>query len=625
VLSQVDERLQREDGETLELGCNLHAAGAALPQGHRLLEEFRLDPWPVFRYRVWDAVLERSIFLPHGHDAVVLHYRQLEGPPLRLFLTPLFTARGEGELQRAGDDIGGVAQMIPGRVRFELRPGFPMVTLWHNASGFVPARAWYRGLHYREEGALEDAFAPGHLLGSLGAGHALHLVASIRDDLFRALAAEGRLGTPPASSLAGCVQALEAEARARRDQEEAAAAEGAAWVAHQVVKRRAAQAGREPPPYAPGTPAAPGDADDRVRAALARAADAFLVRRRNGYGLVAGYPETGAGSREALLALPGLLLATGRFDAARDTLAAYLPHLDDGLLPARLEDPTGPRAGAEASLWLVRACDLYVRHTDDQDFLRDAAFPALEGMMQYFRAGTRGGIGVDADGLLGEGLDAGARGAPPTRRRRVALNALWFHALAALAGMARRTGRVANAAFYTAWAREHQRAFNQSFWDEERGLCHAALVGDAPEGGLVPEAVLAASLSPPLLPPERAARLLAAIERELLLPHGLRGGPPAAAAGAGDAAHPWLLAHFAAACLRAGHSEPEALAGARARLEPLWARLDEAATLPEAFAATRPHRPLGAFAFAPSVGEALRVWVEELMPAAAEAATPSPS
>ena len=617
VLARVEERMPLSGSALLDV----HAEPTENPEAPAppALEpvEFALDPWPSWRMRAGDSILERSLLLVDGHDAVVLHYRLVEGPAVRLLLTPLFDMRAEDALRTEDAEVGGVSHMIPGRVRFELYSGLPSVTLWHNAGGFVPARAWYRELELAADGVREDAFAPGHLQGTLAPGRPLHLVVAIEEELFRVLAAEGRLGTPPASSLGDCVRALEEEERVRGKLATAAALSGMEWTSRQAAGAHRGDGADAPPP-------APDDVAFAER--LAAIADAFVIRRPRGAGIAGSYPGRADRTLEALMALPGLLLTTRRFAEARELLEEVLSLLDDGFLPERLDDPAGGRAGAEATMWLVHAGDLYVRRSEDEAFLHETLFPALEGAMQYFRSGTRG-VGVDRDGLLavaGEEADAPAR-------RPVGLNALWFHALAALSAMARQAGRPEHAAFYTAWAREHQRAFNDAFWCEAQGCCYAALDGDHPDETLDAAQVLAVSLPPVLLSTEHAARALDAIEQRLLTPLGLRPTAPAPRrarrkappVSTAEPASPWLLAHFAAGVMRVQQWSPQSRAQARTWLEPLRRRVLDGDSLPRSFDPEPPHAPHGA-AFAPSVGELLRVGVEEVgwpVGAAAETGT----
>ena len=197
--------------------------------------------------------------------------------------------------------------------------------------------------------------------------------------------------------------------------------------------------------------------------------------------------------------------------------------------------------------------------------------------MQHLRAGSRHGVRCDRDGLLWAGEGDAARA-------RAGVNALWFHGLVGMAQLGKLLGRRENAAFYLAWAHELQRCFLARFWDEGAGALFESLGPAGPTRGVSPSQLLAVSLPPALLPPERAARLLATVERELLAPGGLRARPDESET---DAA--WLgpLA--------------SAVARARGRDGATMARLSERI----ARAALAP--PLDTL----TASELLRAWVEE--------------
>jgi hypothetical protein len=147
--------------------------------------------------------------------------------------------------------------------------------------------------------------------------------------------------------------------------------------------------------------------------------------------------------------------------------------------------------------------------------------------------------------------------------------------------------------------------------------------------GLRPEHLLAVSLTPAVLPPERAARLVDLVEQELFTPLGLK--PEA------DAVHvePLWLGTFLAAYLRAKGRSPEAHARARGWLGTLRGRLDECTSghVPALFdwpgrrtrrSSTLPPveeaRPRGASPLA--AAELQRAWIEEVAHAEAAPATP---
>ncbi len=603
LLLGAEERVLTLEG-TFELACALGPDGQPRGEGARHLESFRLDPWPVWRFRCGALVFERALALIAGHHAVAVSWRHLEGPDARITVTPLVAARDLHGLQRVDADLRGAAQGVPGRVRIETVPGRPVLTLWHNGA-FIPARVWRRGLLRPDDAlraaAVEDAFVPGYVEGALAPAQPFHLVGSSEDDLFRALAREDRLGTPPPRTLAGCVEHLEQGERARRAAGKAAALEGADFTARQASAAhgdRGLVVARRSEPLV--------DADDPWVEPLTLSLLAGLARRGDRLTVLAALPggaERGSDTLRAAVALVSLRA----FEPAREVLTCAVEYLNEGLVPATFDPADGtPRYGdPEPALWLVRAAELYVRRTEDTTFLREVLYPGLESVMQFYRAGTRHGIRVDADGLLTAGEEAAAT-------KRADVNALWSHALIAMAQLARVAGRRESGAFYLAWAREHQRAFAERFWDEEAGCLFEAIGPRGPESGLSPSQVLAAALAPPLLTPERARRLMARVERELFTPWGLRAAP-----GERAVSTAWLGGFFTA-WLRAHERSAAAEARARGWLATLHGAMERCGGhLPERFELEPrgPHAPrprsAGDGASMLAAAELLRAWIEE--------------
>jgi 4-alpha-glucanotransferase len=580
VLLEVDERLHLPSGP-VDLATRVTAAGAR-PAGHALLDEFRLDPWPVWRWRIDSACLEKALLPIHGHHALAIIYRLLSGPEARLTLSPLVVARAPDALQREDAKLCGAVTGQAGRVRIELGAGLPTLTLWHNGD-FLPARVWVRGLEYPHDraaggaAATEDALVPGYIETTLRPGASLHLVAAVEDGLFRALAVEGRLGAPPPRTLAECVAALDPIERARQESWDQEALAGADFTARQAAAAHGGpgeQAARESRPLI--------DREDGWTLPLARTLGNGLVRRGHRVTLVSRLPGGAEHPTETLRAVCGLI-ALRHFDAARAVLRGYLDALDDGLAPAGFDETDGyPRYGDPApSLWLVHSGDLLARRADDAEFTRGALVPQLESVMHSFRAGTRHGVRVDRDGLLWAG--------EPDGRARCDLNALWYHALVAMAQLARLAGRKESGAFYLAWAHEQQKCFNQRFWDEGRGTLFDAITPAGMEPGLSPAQLLAVSLPPSPLPPERASALVATIQRELFTPLGLRPEPGSATC------QPEWLGVFYAAYLRVHGRSIEAQARVQEWLTELHPAIERGA-------------PLGTL----TAAELLRTWIEEV-------------
>jgi hypothetical protein len=626
-LLRLDERLTIGE-TTFDLGAIPLADGEVRGQGHRLIEEFQLDPWPTWVIRAGEVRLERRLLLVHGHHALVAVYRHLEGPAARLALSPVVVARAPDELQRENPGFRGVARGQPGRVRIETLPGYPALTLWHNGV-FTPARVWQHGLahpldpprrgatgrereravrgrpawHVATPAGAEDALQTGSLEIALEPGGAGLVVAATEEDLFRALAMEGRLGTPPPTTLAGCVAAL-----ADAEQRQAYAWRRIACTGADQTARDAAAAhagpGADittPPPFE----------DDPWLSRLADAVAAGLTRRGHRLTMAATLPEAGERGEDTLRSMSALI-ALRAFEPVAAVLRGHVEYLDAGLAPESFDPATGmPSYGDPApSLWLVHAADLYARRAEDPDFARGTLYPALESIMHYFRAGTRGGVRVDSDGLL-------ASGEGDAIEKRADLNALWYHALVALSNMARMVGRRENGAFFLAWARDHQKRFVDAFWDDAQQSLAWSLTAAGPVHEPRPGLVLAASLPPAILPAEAAATLMRTIEQRLFTPWGLRDHP--------DSEHvtPAWLGPYYVAWLRAHHRDPHAQMRVREWLALLEARAALDGHVPEGFRVPRgrmnPRSPEidGAPASPLAAAALVHLLIEELDPAPA--------
>jgi hypothetical protein len=590
LLLRLDERVSSDAGSFELAGERLPTPGQVRPEG------FRFDPWPTWRWSVGRTTFEKSLFALSGHDAVVVSYHHLSGPAVHLAASPLCVARGLDQPPRQGVRLLGAIRGIPGRVRIQLASWAPTLTLWHNGV-FLPAHVRVLGLEYPGDetaDAREDALVPGHTDGLLAPGRAFHMVFAAEDALFKTLAATGRLGTPPPHTLAGCVAKLDLDERARLDRWRRTAIAGADFTARQAAAAHggpAAEVARRREPLV--------DEHDHVAVELALALRAGLVRRGQRRTLAAALPSGEERGADALQAVQALVSLRG-FELARDVLRGYLEYLDEGLAPEAFDAADGrPRYGSPApSLWLVASADLYVRRSADSVFLSETLYPALEGVMQALRQGTRHGVRVNTEGLLAVNNVAHAD-----------LNALWYHALVAMAQLSRVLSHRETGAFFLAWAHEHQKVFGDSFWDEESGCLYETLTPWGAVRGLSPTQALAVSLPPAVLPPERARRLIATLERELLTPWGLRESPGSERVSTAS------LGAFVAAYLRVHQRSADAQARAQGWIETARAAGRARGHVPATLRVGADGSyagPIGEPASPLAAAELLRVWTEEL-------------
>jgi len=375
-------------------------------------------------------------------------------------------------------------------------------------------------------------------------------------------------------------------------------------------------------------------ASDPARCALLRAADQYVVACGDRTTVIAGYPWFGDWGRDTMISLPGLALATGRADVARQVLRAFAGFADRGMLPNRF-----PEAGEEpeyntvdATLWFFEAVRRTLEATGDEDFVWDELYPVLSDIIAWHETGTRYGIRVDDDGLLQSGaegvaltwMDARVGGLVVTPRpgKPVEIQALWYNALRVMEDLAARFGDTLPEVRYASMAARARTSFRSTFWNEKTGSLYDVVDGEKRDASVRPNQVLAVSLAHSMLDPGRARRVLDLVASELLTPYGLRTLSPKdpryrgryeGDAASRDASYhqgtvwPWLLGHFVDALLKL---DPDR-ALARSMLGGLERTLHDACLgqISEIFDATPPFRPRGCFAQAWSVAEALRVWI----------------
>jgi predicted glycogen debranching enzyme len=590
LVNGLDAFVETETGR-FALSGQRYAGEVLHPDGPHRVESFQAEPWPRWTFALEDGTrVEQEVFVPKGRPLVVVTWRLASpAPAARLEVRPFLSGRDYHSLHHENADfrfepeVGGEGA----RVAFRPYPGLPEVVALTNGRFFRDAQ-WYRSFVYAEERArgldfVEDLAAPGVFRYDLSSTEAVLVLTTggTEADL------------PPARDALSLATTL-----------------------------RAREAGRRA----------------RLEGPLARAADAYLVRRGEGRTIVAGYPWFTDWGRDTFIAMRGLCLATSRFDDARAILLEWAGAVSEGMLPNRFPDRgEAPEYNSvDASLWfvvavheLLEAADRGRARVGRSQYER--LVRAVGAILAGYRAGTRHGIRADADGLLAAGepgvqltwMDAriGDRVITPRIGKPVEVQALWLNALRVGA----RLGVAAQEEFDRGRA-----AFRARFWNEEAGALFDVVDVDHRPGtadaAFRPNQVLAVGGLPfSLVEGERARRLVDAVEAKLWTPLGLRslapdepGYRPRYAGGVverDEAYHqgtvwPWLLGPFVEAWVKVRGGTAAAKREARPRfLEPLLRHLGEAGLghVSEVADADAPHVPGGCPFQAWSLGELLRL------------------
>jgi predicted glycogen debranching enzyme len=598
LLSKLEETLVLGE-RRLDLSVN-QFAGAVHPRGYEHLGSFQLDPFPRFRYRSGDLQLEKTVFLVHGENTVVIQYEllgDLRGRPCALEIRPLIAFRDYHGLTHANDAIRRDVAILTGLAAITPYPDLPSLYFAHNAESVETQGFWYHNFEYEQEkqrglDALEDLYSPFLLRFDLAGNSHAAIIASIAQH---------------------------------------SPAEHAVAQAHRLQKQEIQRRSR----IVDGAPA-----EDAFQRLLTAAADQFIVARGDQKSVIAGYPWFGDWGRDTMISLPGLTLVTGRFEEARNILREFARNIDHGMLPNRFPD-SGEKPEyntVDATLWMFHAVHEFLRYTGDYDFVRSELYQPLAGIIAWHERGTRYGIHLDSDGLLHAGehgvqltwMDAkvGDWVVTPREGKAVEIQVLWYNALCVMARLSLVFNKYAESSHYTALAERTRARFAQAFWNESAGCLHDVVSDDGPDSSIRPNQIFAVSLPYPLLENEQALRVVEVVEWELLTPFGLRtlsprdpryrgrfDGDPRSRDGAyhQGTVWPWLLGPFLTAYVKVHGRTAEARRRADQFLDPLRAHLWEAGLgqVSEVFDGDAPHRPGGCFAQAWSVAEVLRTCIED--------------
>ena len=597
----VDEVIRVGD-QTFALATHRWLSGAVAPEGYRNSRGFRLEGTvPVWTYQVGAAKLEKNIWMQHGENTTYVRYRLAESPsPIELELKVLINYRDFHGSTHAGSpphDWHMRVERVDHGVRVVAFEGAAPLFLRSLAAIYEPQHAWYRDFFYsleRERG-LDDH----------------------EDQLF---AARFRAQLKPDQSIAFVFST-----------NQSASLDGESALADQRARQSKVLAAAKSLSQQP-----PGAVASSCIAQLVLAADQFVVRRSrpdqpDGRTVIAGYPWFGDWGRDTMIALPGLALATGRAEIAKQILLAFVSFVDRGMLPNNFPDVGGtPEYNTiDATLWYFESIRQYFAATGDVAPLKKL-FPILAEIIEAHVQGTRYNIHVDADGLLYGGgpgaqltwMDAkiGDWVVTPRTGKPVEVNALWINALESMATFATALGKAADV--YTKHAAAAKSGFGK-FWNAEHNCCFDVI--DSPGVGndatLRPNQIFAVSLGGNLLPAEQQKSVVDICAEQLLTPVGLRSLAPGEPGYVGrytgavrerDAGYHqgtvwgWLLGPFALAHYRVYQNRVAALA----LLEPLAKNVDQygIGTLGEIFDGEAPHAARGCIAQAWTVAEILRAW-----------------
>lgn len=279
--------------------------------------------------------------------------------------------------------------------------------------------------------------------------------------------------------------------------------------------------------------------DEMVRTFLT-ATDNFIVYRPT-FGLhtiIAGYPWFLDWGRDSLVSFEGLLLVTKRYDIAREVLLTVTRDIKYGLVPNGYSevDNSPLYNSADSSLLLFEQVQKYLEYTDDHKFIKENIYPKLKKIIENYCKGIDlddNNIYLDDDGLISTGtentqntwMDAkyGDFAVTPRNGKAVEINSLWYNALKIMANLAKkyeRIGKKVQSKNYEEMANLCKKSFEEKFYNARR-KCLYDVLGD---NKVRPNQLFSISLTYPVIDPTSliAENIIATCEKKLLNNYGLK-------------------------------------------------------------------------------------------------------
>ncbi len=267
------------------------------------------------------------------------------------------------------------------------------------------------------------------------------------------------------------------------------------------------------------------------------ATDSFIVYRPNFalHTIIAGYPWFLDWGRDSLISFEGLLLATKRYDIAKEVLLTTIRDIKFGLVPNGYSgyDNRPLYNSVDSSLLLFEAVYKYLKYTGDYEFIKNSIYDKLVIVIDNYIRGIDlddNNIFLDKDGLISSGtentqntwMDAkyGNLAFTPRNGKAVEVNSMWYNSLKIMQELSNKFGKRKQAKKYEELANKCKESFETKFYNKKK-KCLYDVLGDAK---VRPNQLFATALSHPIMEPNSqiAEEMFETVTKKLLNKYGLK-------------------------------------------------------------------------------------------------------
>src|SRR6266496_3813856 len=169
---------------TFAISSQRYSPDVVHPDGASRIESFEYEPWPSWRYKIDDLVIEQELFVPKGESAIFMSWKLVSpnDADLKLKVRPLLSGRDFHSTHHENSAFHFETEQNGQRVTFRSYDGVPAAIAYSNGS-YTHEPTWYRNFLYSEEqarglDAVEDLASPGVFEFSLSRKPAVLMLAA---------------------------------------------------------------------------------------------------------------------------------------------------------------------------------------------------------------------------------------------------------------------------------------------------------------------------------------------------------------------------------------------------------------------------------------------------------------
>lgn len=510
ILSKVDESIEI-NGNKINLYTN--EANGEITEGYKNLIKFEKDIIPIYTYKVSNVIIEKSICMIHGKNAVAVIYRvSNQKKKIKLNLTPIINDR----------DFHALSTMKKFKYTQEVSDNFEEVKVKFedlNINLYVKGAKYekkendiFYDMQYRVEKERGFDYSENHAIPGT---FTVEIKPNEDKEIVFLCSIDGKYGisSKEMQKYSG-PEIIENELKRINSQ-----------ISDSQLIKKAPKKVSEKEAY-----------KDLVKKYIT-AVDNFIVYKNSTklHTVIAGYPWFNEWFRDTLISFEGLLLIPKKFDIAEEVLLGCIKNIKDGLIPNGYSEYTGRPLynSADASLLFFEAVQKYIDYTGNYDFVKEKLYKHMKTIINNYIDGINisdNNIYLDdIDYLIVSGtantqntwmdVKIDNKVITPRNGKAVEINALFYNALKVMQNINKNYGNKIAQMEYAYIAKKCKKSFEKAFYNIDK-KCLYDVIGD---DKIRPNQLFAISLSYPVLDcnDKVAKEMFITVTKKLLNKYGL--------------------------------------------------------------------------------------------------------